>query len=59
MKVTTLIYLIFITLSFSSFSQEILTIKTGEENIKKLSVSSKIIGDISVTTFDMLFYNPK
>lgn len=46
--------------SLNFLSQEIPTIKVGEETIsvKKLKVDVVVIGDIAITTFDMHFYNP-
>lgn len=60
MKLKSIYCLILLFISGVIFSQEIPVIKIGEEkiNIKKLGITTEVVGDIAVTTFDMQFYNP-
>ncbi|TYA78702.1 VIT domain-containing protein [Seonamhaeicola marinus] len=52
--------ILFLLLFNWGFSQNIPTIKVGEERlgITSLDIKTVVIGNIATTTYDMLFYNP-
>ncbi len=60
MKLKSVYYLMLLFIPGVIFSQEMPVIKVGEEkiNIKKVKITTKVICDVAVTTFDMQFYNP-
>lgn len=55
-------YLLFVFLSFTytSFSQVIPFIKVNDRQLEmtSLSIEVQIVGNVATTTYDMLFYNP-
>lgn len=56
----TLLKFIFALLSISMYSQEIPSIKVGDDKlgITSLDIKVEVVGNIVTTTYDMLFYNP-
>ena len=55
-----LLKFVFVLLSISTFSQNMPSIKVGNDKlgITSLDIKIEIVGNIATTTYDMLFYNP-
>ncbi|SFZ91751.1 TonB-dependent outer membrane receptor, SusC/RagA subfamily, signature region [Flaviramulus basaltis] len=56
----TLFKFLFLLLAINTFSQEMPSIKVGEDKlgITSLDIKVEVVGNIATTTYDMLFYNP-
>ncbi|MGB3607368.1 VIT domain-containing protein [Psychroserpens sp.] len=57
----TLLFSVFVGLTFQVFSQTMPSVKVGEDHLKltTLDVESSIVGNIATTTYSMTFYNPE